>query len=59
MAVKRIANFRAQRVACAEAARLDSKRFSDFENFIPCVLNRFVRAGDFKSVFARVAGARN
>src|SRR5882724_780918 len=59
VAVKRIANFRAQRVARAEAAWLDSELFSDFQKFFPRLLNCYIRAGDFKSIFTRVAGSRN
>ena len=59
VAVKRIANFRAQRVARAEAGGLQAERLADGEQFIPQMLDGFVAADDFKSVLARVAGARN
>ena len=59
VAVKRIANFRAQRVARAEAAGFQAKRLADLKNFVPELLDGFVAADDFKSVLAGVAGARN
>ena len=59
MAVKRIANFRAQRVARAEAAGLDAERLADGENFVPNLPDGLVGADDFKSILAGVAGARD
>ena len=59
MAVKRIANLGAQRVARAEAARLDAERLSGGEQSVPNVPDGFVRTDDFESVFAGVAGARD
>ena len=57
MAVKRIANLRAQCGARAEAARFDAERVPGSEQGVPNVPDGFVRADDFKSVLAGVARA--
>src|SRR5665213_1796009 len=48
MAVKWIADFRAQSVTRTEAARLDSERRAGFEDFIPDMPDRLVGADNFK-----------
>src|ERR1039458_4201434 len=58
MAVKRVANFRAQRVARAKTAWLDAERLPGSEQSVPNVPDGFVRTDDFESVFTGVAGAR-
>jgi hypothetical protein len=56
--VKRVANFRAQRVARSQTARLDAERLAHRQYRVPHLLDGFVSAHDFKAILAGVAGAR-
>src|SRR5205814_506153 len=59
VAVKWVTSFGAQRVARAEAAGFDSEWFSGFEQCLPYLLDGFVVADNFKTIFTRVTGSGN
>src|ERR1019366_7666784 len=56
VAVKRIANFRAQCVARAKAAGLDAERRAHGEKLVPKTASGNFRTENFKTVFAGVTG---
>src|SRR5207249_11745850 len=57
--IERIAHFEPQRVARAQAARFDSKRFAFFERRTPKLYCIHRAKENFDAVFASVAGARD
>ena len=59
VAVKRVTNLGAQRVARAQPGRLQPVRLAGSQQLVPNRLDALARRHDLKPVLARVAGARD